>query len=335
MKKQLFHSCNILIITILLSVSVLTSCHKDKNPIVYPKGIFPDTAINMESINTAYDDYNVGMYMLSGSFPIIFSSNRQSLGGQFDLEQATFSFSFDQVSGSFVLTAAMSNDAFLTKLITAAKTAGNDFGPYRLFSSVDGYDYLVLTSVNSSGNLDLFYLRNRPTNTSSLPNVEGPFPVKLFNTGSDDGYLSFDSNQDSAYFNSNKDGNFDIYVSKRPAAKDITSWFNMDYTAASKADSVNSTSDDKCPLIFRKVMIFASNRPGGMGGYDIYYSVFRKGKWSSPVNMGPTVNSDADEFRPVVGYHPDFKNQFLIFSSNRSSGKGGFDLYFKGVEFPD
>ncbi len=335
MKKTELHSYTILILTILLSVIGLTSCRKDSSPIVYKKGIFPLTALNMESINTQYDDYNVGMYMLPGSFPIIFSSNRKSLGGQFDLEQATFSFSFDQVSGSFVLSATMTNDEFLNKLITAAKTPENDFGPYRLFSSVDGYDYMVLTSLNSSGNLDLYYLRNRPANTTASPVVEGPFPVKLFNTTSDDGYLSFDTNQDSAYFNSNKDVNFDIYVSKRPAGKDIKSWFNMDYTPATKADSVNSTSDDKCPFIFRKVMVFASNRPGGMGGYDIYYSVFRKGRWSSPVNMGPTVNSESDEFRPVIAYHPDFSNQFMIFSSNRTTGKGGFDLYFKGVEFPD
>jgi len=335
MKKPIFNSINILILTIFFSVFAFTNCHKDTNPIVYDQGIFPENAINMESINTQYDDYNVGMYMLSGSFPIIFSSNRQSQGGQFDLEQATFSFSFDQVNGSFVLTSAMSNDPFLSKLITAAKTAGNDYGPYRLFSSADGFDYLVLTSVNPSGNLDLYYLRNRPTNTSALPNVEGPYPVKQFNTTSDDGYLSFDSNQDSAYFNSNKDGNFDIYVSKRPAGKDITSWFNMDYAASSLTYSVNSPGDDKCPLIFRKVMVFASNRPGGLGGYDIYYSVFRKGKWSSPVNMGPSVNSEADEFRPVVAYHPDFRNLFMIFSSSRTGGKGGFDLYFKGVEFPE
>lgn len=335
MKKTVINSINALILTIFFSVFVFTGCHKETNPIVYVKGLFPENAINMESINTQYDDYNVGMYMLSGSFPILFSSNRQSLGGQFDLEQATFSFSFDQVTGSFVLSSAMSNDAFLSKLITAAKTAGNDFGPYRLFSSVDGFDYLVLTSVNPSGNLDLYYLRNRPTNTSALPNVEGPFPVKHFNTTSDDGYLSFDSNQGSAYFNSYKDGNFDIYVSRRPVEKDITSWFNMDYATSSKVDSVNSTSDEKCPLIFRNVMVFASNRPGGLGGFDIYYSVFRKGKWSAPVNMGPFVNSEADDFRPVVAYHPDFENLFMIYSSSRTGGKGGFDLYFKGVEFPD
>ena len=72
-----------------------------------------------------------------------------------------------------------------------------------------------------------------------------------------------------------------------------------------------------------------------MGGYDLYYSIFRKGKWSTPVNFGPVINTSSDEYRPVIGYHPDFSNQFLIFSSNKPGGKGGFDLYFTGVEFPE
>ena len=81
-------------------------------------------------------------------------------------------------------------------------------------------------------------------------------------------------------------------------------------------------------------MVFTSNRPGGMGGFDLYYSIFRNGNWSSPVNFGPRINTSSDEYRPVLGSNPDFTNQFMMFSSNRTGGKGGFDLYFTGVEFP-
>jgi hypothetical protein len=334
MKKNLLYNGNILILSILISLFSFSGCLKVDNPIKFPKGIFPDTTLSMKDVNSDYDDYNIGMYVLSGSSPFIFSSNRKSAGGQFDLEQGSFSFTFDQTDGSFSLSSEMSTDEFLTKLINAAKTSGNDFGPYRLFSTADGYEYLILSSATTAGDLDLKYLRNRPAYSAALPAVEGPFPIKLLNSASDDAYLSFDANQDSAYFTSNKGGNFDIYVSKRPADKDIATWFNMDYSAAAKADSVNSTSDDKCPLIFRNIMVFTSNRPGGLGGFDLYYSIFRKGKWSSPVNMGPSVNTTADEYRPVLGYHPDFSNLFMMFSSNRSGGKGGFDLYFRGVTFP-
>ena len=55
----------------------------------------------------------------------------------------------------------------------------------------------------------------------------------------------------------------------------------------------------------------------GLGGFDLYYSVFRNGKWSSPVNMGPEINSPANEYRPVLGIDLKFENRFLIFSSDR------------------
>jgi hypothetical protein len=333
MKKSIYGFYIVLIFSIFLISITLTDCKKTSNPIVYTRGTFPDSAFNMAHLNSAYDDYNLSLYQINGTSPVVFSSNRKSSGGQFDLVQGNFSFTFDQTNGAFELGSEVTNDAFLDKLINKAQTAGNDFGPYRLYSSVDGYEYLILASVNTAGNLDLFYLKNRPTSGTSLPEVYGPYPIKLLNTSSDDAYISFDTNQDSAYFCTNKDGNFDIFIQKRPAEKDLSSWFNLDYSASSIVDSINSAGDDKCPYVLKKVMVFASNRPGGLGGYDLYYSIFKKGKWSSPVNLGPGVNTSSDEYRPVLGQHEDYTNMFMMFSSNRPGGKGGFDLYFKGVEF--
>jgi hypothetical protein len=82
-------------------------------------------------------------------------------------------------------------------------------------------------------------------------------------------------------------------------------------------------------------MVFASDRPGGMGGFDLYYSIYKNGKWDSPVNMGPHINTSSNEYRPVVGFHQDFTNKYIIFSSDRSGGKGGYDLYFTGYDFPE
>jgi hypothetical protein len=335
MKKSLFNSSIVLIFSIIFLLSCLTGCKKTENPVKFPKGTFPDTVINMANINSPYDDYNLTLYQLYGSSPIIFSSNRKSAGGQFDLEQAMIEFVFDQTNGNFGLGASMTDDAFLDRLITKAKTPGNDFGPYRIFSTEDGFEYLLLSSVNASGNLDLFYLKNRPTYANIVSEVDGPYPVKLLNSAFDDAYISLDAKQDSAYFCSNSSGNFDIFVQTRPAGKDLTTWFNMDYAASTRVDSLNSPSDDKCPLVIKNVMVFASNRPGGLGGFDLYYSIFRKGKWSAPVNLGPDVNTSSDEYRPVVGYHPDYTNYFMMFSSNRPGGKGMFDLYFKGLDFPE
>ncbi len=71
-----------------------------------------------------------------------------------------------------------------------------------------------------------------------------------------------------------------------------------------------------------KRLIFASDRPGGFGGFDLYYAEYKQGQWSKPINLGSEVNSKNDEIFPFWGDH----NQ-LTFSSDRPGGLGGLDLY--------
>ena len=333
MKKQLLNGYIALIITILFLSIFIIDCKKP-DPVKFPIGIFPDTVINLRDINSPYDDYNATANQLYGAMQLVFSSNRKSLGGQFDLEQGLVSFAFDQTTGYFTVYSEMTQDEFTYKLIDAAVTPRNDFGPYRTYSSYDGYEYFILSSENVVGDLDLMYFKNRPFRVNSMPDIFGPYKVKLLDTGYDDAYLSFDMNLDSAYFTSNIEGNFDIYVKQRPDNMDVATWFDLDYSPSEKADSINSSSDDKCPMVYNKFMVFTSDRPGGYGGFDLYYSVFKNGKWNSPVNFGPRINTSSDEYRPLIGYHTGFSNIFMIFSSNRPGGKGGFDLYFTGIDIP-
>ena len=113
----------------------------------------------------------------------------------------------------------------------------------------------------------------------------------------------------------------------------ISSWLESDYTSPVIVDEVNSDYNDKTPFVYYRAMVFASDRPGGMGGYDLYYSIFKNGNWGSPVNFGPGINTEYNEYRPVIGYNSAFTNKFMIFSSDRPGGKGGYDLYFRGLSF--
>ncbi|MEQ9439521.1 MAG: OmpA family protein [Cyclobacteriaceae bacterium] len=71
-------------------------------------------------------------------------------------------------------------------------------------------------------------------------------------------------------------------------------------------------------------LYFSSNRPGGYGGFDIYVSQKdRKGEWSAPENLGPKINTEADEDAPFI--HPSGK--VLYFSSTGHLGMGGFDIF--------
>jgi len=320
----------------LIILSVLASlfpagCKKTENPIKFPKGEFPDSTMNLADLNSAFDDINTSLY---GDGFLIFSSNRNSSGGQFDLVQGIMTYIFDQCTGDFGLGIEMSDNPFLAKLIKAANTPGDDYGPYPLFSTVDGFEYFLLSSANSGGNLDFYFLKHHPVFGDNLPDISGPFTVRLLNTSADDAYICVDTNQDTTYFSSNTQGNFEIFLKSRPSDTPFDEWFNGDYSPSVRIDSINSSGDDKCPFVFRNVMVFASNRPGGMGGFDLYYSVFRRRKWSSAVNFGPDINTSSDEYRPIVASHDDFTNNLMIYSSNRPEGKGGYDLYFRGVTFP-
>jgi outer membrane protein OmpA-like peptidoglycan-associated protein len=71
------------------------------------------------------------------------------------------------------------------------------------------------------------------------------------------------------------------------------------------------------------IALFASDREGGYGGYDIYISVFSKGNWSTAANMGPAINSFYDERFPFLTRD----GQTLFFSSDNLESVGGYDIF--------
>lgn len=309
-------------------------CKKKDSPVKFPMGIFPDSLYNLSGLNSEYDDYNLNLYSVSGTHPVIFSSNRGSKGGQFDFVQGVISFDFDKETGNFVLSSDITSDIYYATIINKANTSLNDFGPYSYFSSSDGYEYMIYASETADNGLDLFYVKNLPRFGNNAPNVTGPFPITVINTSFNDSYVTFNFNGDSIYFCSDRDGNYDIYVLKRNAGIVTDLFFSGAPELAVKVDSINSSFDDMAPYIYMNIIVFASNRPGGLGGFDLYYSVYKNGKWSSPFNLGPSVNSSHNEFRPVIIYNKDFSNQAILFSSDRPGGSGRYDLYFTGFNLP-
>lgn len=76
-------------------------------------------------------------------------------------------------------------------------------------------------------------------------------------------------------------------------------------------------------------LYFASNRPGGYGGIDIYRSEKQKnGNWGTAVNLGPAVNTAGDEDAPQI--HID--NVTMFFSSTGHPGMGGYDIFSTVLE---
>ncbi|MEN8138023.1 MAG: OmpA family protein [Bacteroidota bacterium] len=68
-------------------------------------------------------------------------------------------------------------------------------------------------------------------------------------------------------------------------------------------------------------LYFASNRKGGVGGYDLYRSVKKGDKWTTAENLGPKVNTDQNEMFPFV------LGNKLYFASYGHLNYGGSDIF--------
>jgi tetratricopeptide (TPR) repeat protein len=71
------------------------------------------------------------------------------------------------------------------------------------------------------------------------------------------------------------------------------------------------------------LLIFASDRPGGSGGLDLYLSTKINGDWGPAVNMGPVINTPFNEDRPFLIN----KGKTLYFSSQGHTNMGGYDIF--------
>lgn len=71
------------------------------------------------------------------------------------------------------------------------------------------------------------------------------------------------------------------------------------------------------------ILFFSSNRVGGYGGYDLYYSIIKNFNFQTPINLGPIINTAGNEITPYY----DLRDSTLFFSSNFHTGLGGFDIF--------
>ncbi|ERJ59975.1 OmpA family protein [Sphingobacterium paucimobilis] len=176
-----------------------------------------------------------------------------------------------------------------------------------------------LIFTRKSNNQENFFESNLiEENWSTAQKLVGSINSELFNEGahsiSPDGkYLFF-----TGCNRPNGLGSCDIYVSKFENG----TWsapHNLGYP-------VNTKGWEAQPAISAdgRTLYFVSNRPGGMGGSDIWKSeLSADGKWQTPQNLGPQVNTAFDERSPYI--HPD--NKTLYFASEGWPGFGRYDLF--------
>ena len=91
-------------------------------------------------------------------------------------------------------------------------------------------------------------------------------------------------------------------------------------------DAVNSAAREVAPFIEpdERYLLFSSNRQGGQGGYDLYISVRSSDAWQAATNLGPTVNTAAEENNPSVS--PDGRR--LLFTRTINGRPVPFETRF-------
>ncbi len=320
----------------LSSILFLWSCDEPKH---YPFGVFPDEPVNFTEINTEYDDYNSDIPFYGDSFPLCYSSNSKSAGTHFDIVYKMISVQYSKTEGElriFNETSAnldvVNHYAVIYRALNRINTTADELGPNMLVNWDELMSFqpavCLLYSTNNSGNQQIMFTHNLSNDYFTEP---GEIPY--LNSDWDDAYPTLLQDYSGILFCSNREGNFDFYTTHTHYNHDLISMLS-DTTEHQirKETQLSSAADDKCPMVMEDLLVFTSDREGGYGGFDLYYSKRVDSTWTEPINFGPSINTAYDEYRPYVRREWQFSTDLMFFSSNRPGGKGGFDLYYVGIQ---
>ncbi|HNE51167.1 MAG TPA: hypothetical protein PKM51_04145 [Chitinophagales bacterium] len=172
----------------------------------------------------------------------------------------------------------------------------------------------------------VYYARYKKDSTFEIEALKGVVNTKGYNSGP----ACIDTLHDVIYFTKNNFQYGDAVANKKgevtlkifSAKKNRDAWHDIkelelnDVEYSCAFPSINKDGN---------ILFFTSDRGGGFGGKDIYYSVLQNGVWSKPKNAGKNINTSGDERYPFI--HSDGT---LFFSSTGLPGNGGMDI-FKSV----
>ena len=292
--------------------------------------IIADTATNLQSLNSENDDYNSNLPYPAARSEIYFSSNRNSGGDNYDIICKAIDISYHEKDNILNFSIPTNNDysPYQTKLLELINTQHDELGPFSF--GANGWNYFFYAN-NESGDFDIKFVYTPGLDWGTYDGQQrlfGPSNVTIVNSESDDLYPTINQDKSKLFFCSNRENElFDIYSIDINSEVLLHDYLTSENSVQIFKESVlSSNSNDKCPSINGNILVFASDREGGYGGYDLYYSQFINNQWSTPVNFGDKINSSSDEYRPITFSFFNYSD-LMIFSSNRPGDKGGFDLY--------
>ena len=148
-----------------------------------------------------------------------------------------------------------------------------------------------------------------------------PTPFIYNNTAYSVGQPCLTPDGNTLYFASDKPGGFggvDLYKT----TKDVSGVWQKPINLG---DKINTEGDEMFPFLVAKsgTFFFSSNGRFGLGGLDIFIAKLNGTEFSQPYNAGSPLNTQYDDFAAII----DDKVDKGYFSTNRTGGSGGDDIY--------
>lgn len=279
-------------------------CENGKEFVANPKN-FSIVNIGRE-INSEWDDY--APVLNANEDIIIFTSRRKdgNMNQNVDLDNKPF------------------EDIFISRKVNGVWSRAENIGapvntPYHdsnLAFSADGETLFIYKDDNGG---DIYYSDRQPNGTWSVPK---PLPG-IINSSYEEKSISISPDERTLYFSSNRPGGYgglDIYKATKDAKGE---WSNV----KNLGPKINTEFDDDGPFIDydNKTLYFSSKGRKGMGGFDIFKSVFdeKTNEWSEPENLGYPINTPDND----IYYVSTRDGKRAYYSSVREDGIGYDDIY--------
>jgi outer membrane protein OmpA-like peptidoglycan-associated protein len=221
---------------------------------------------------------------------------------------------------------AQQADSVVIEITNLGKEVNSAFADFAPVTSADG-SLMIFTSKrpatekeirkNSESSERIYSTEFNSKNNTWSSAVLLPEPVNTKGRNNSAIALSNDG-QHMLIYHDDFNGNGDIYESRLKG----TLWSDP----VRLPDPVNTEFHESSASISPdgKTIYFVSDRPGGEGGRDIWFSKKDEtGKWGKAENIGHPINTEGDE--EGIFIHPD--GTTIYFSSKRPEGLGGFDIY--------
>ncbi len=212
---------------------------------------------------------------------------------------------------------------YQVKNLNKLNTTGADFSPFvREDELIFASSRKATTYKNNGLGMTGIYKVKLAENYEETGGTPQIFSPNLFLEGVNEANVAFTKDGKKVVFARGNTG-------KRKGSADVDLYLSAfvggNWTVPNLIPVSDSASWDGSPAFSRdgRTLYFASNRPGGVGGIDIYRTnMDASNRFSKPVNMGKDINTAGDEMFPYVA--PDSK---LYFASDGHPGLGKLDMF--------